>query len=147
MTQSHIQVNRSGLALGTSSITPVELAGAYSAIANGGIYNEPISVLKVVDRDGKTIIDRTENRVQRKVFSESTSWMLVDMMKDAVKSGTGKNAQIPGMTVGKLAPTPITRVWLFAGFTLIGCGLDWTHEGKSLGVVSRNNSSALMAAL
>ncbi len=98
----HIQVNGSGLALGTSSITPpVELAGAYSAIANGGIYNEPISVLKVVDRDGKTLIDRSENRLQKKVFSESTSWMLVDMMKDAVKSGTGKNAQIPGMTVAR----------------------------------------------
>jgi len=78
---SHIQVNGSGLALGTSAITPVELAGAYSAIANGGVYNEPISVLKVVDKDGNILIDRTQNRVQRKIFSERTSWMLIALCK------------------------------------------------------------------
>jgi penicillin-binding protein 1A len=133
---SHIQVNGSGLALGTSSITPVELAGAYSAIANGGIYNEPISVLKVVDRDGKTLIDRSENRLQKKVFSESTSWMLVDMMKDAVKSGTGKNAQIPGMTVaGKTGTNSDFKGVAFAGFTPYYTGVVWIghDEGKSLG--------------
>lgn len=133
---SHIQVNGSGLALGTSSMTPVELAGAYSAIANGGVYHEPISVLKVVDKDGKTIIDRTQNRVQRKVFSEATSWMLIDMMKDAVKNGTGKNALIPGMTVaGKTGTNTDFKGVVFAGFTPYYTGAVWIghDEGKPLG--------------
>lgn len=133
---SHIQANGSGLALGTSSITPVELAGAYSAIASGGIFHEPISVLKVVDRDGKTIIDRTGNRLQRKVFSESTSWLLVDMMKDAVKYGTGKNALIPEMTVaGKTGTNSDYKGVAFAGFTPYYTGVVWIghDEGKPLG--------------
>ncbi|NLJ40628.1 MAG: PBP1A family penicillin-binding protein [Clostridiales bacterium] len=132
----HIQVNGSGLALGTSAIKPVEMAGAYSAIANGGVFNEPISVLKVVDRDGKTIIDRTQTRVTRKVFSESTSWLLIDMMKDAVKNGTGDKALIPGMTVaGKTGTNTEFKGVAFAGFTPYYTGVVWIghDEGKSLG--------------
>lgn len=133
---SHIQVNGSGLALGTSAITPVELAGAYSAIANGGVYNEPISVLKVVDKDGNVLIDRTQNRIQRKIFSERTAWMLIDMMKDAVKNGTGQRAQIPGMTVaGKTGTNSDYKGVAFAGFTPYYTGVVWIghDEGKSLG--------------
>lgn len=142
---SHIQVNGSGLALGTSSITPVELAGAYSAIANGGVFNEPISVLKVVDRDGNVIIDRTNNRVHRKVFSEATSWMLVDMMKDAVKSGTGQNAQIPGMTVaGKTGTNSDYKGVAFAGFTPYYTGVVWIghDEGKPLAAGAQGGKHA-----
>ena len=142
---SHVQANGSGLALGTSSITPVELAGAYSAIASGGVYHEPIAVLKVVDRDGKTIIDRTQNRVQRKIFSESTSWMLVDMMKDAVKKGTGKNALIPGMTVaGKTGTNTDFKGVTFAGFTPYYTGVVWIghDEGKSLGSKAQGGRDA-----
>jgi len=133
---SHIQVNGSGLALGTSSITPVELAGAYSAISNGGTFNDPISVLKVIDKDGNTIIDRTQNRLQRKIFSESTSWLLVDMLKDAAKNGTGKNALIPGMTVaGKTGTNTEYKGVAFAGFTPYYTGVVWIghDEGKPLG--------------
>lgn len=133
---SHIQENGSGLALGTSSITPVEMAGAYSAIANGGFYNEPISVLKVVDRDGKTLIDRTQNRLTRKVFSESTSWLLIDMMKEAVREGTGQRAMIPGMTVaGKTGTNTEYKGVAFAGFTPYYTGVVWIghDEGKPLG--------------
>ncbi|MFA5675261.1 MAG: transglycosylase domain-containing protein, partial [Christensenellales bacterium] len=49
-----IDINQtgSGLALGSSGITPVELAGAYAAIANGGVYLEPLSFRYVEDKDG-----------------------------------------------------------------------------------------------
>ncbi|NLN42197.1 MAG: hypothetical protein GX160_09505, partial [Clostridiales bacterium] len=145
---SHIQVNGSGLALGTSAITPVELAGAYSAIANGGVYNEPISVLKVVDKDGNILIDRTQNRVQRKIFSERTSWMLIDMMKDAVKNGTGKRALIDGMTVaGKTGTNSDYKGVAFAGFTPYYTGVVWIGHDESKPLASGSQGSKYAAPL
>ena len=38
-------------------------------------------------------------RTRRRVFSESTAWMIVDMLKDAVSGGTGTSAKISGQTV------------------------------------------------
>jgi len=129
--ENHIQVNGSGLALGTSAITPVEMASAFGTIANGGIYIEPISVLKVLDRDGKVIIDRTQSQIKRRVFQESTAWLLTDMLQDAVENGTGQNARIPGMNVaGKTGTATDYRGVFFAGYTpyysaVVWIGHDW----------------------
>jgi penicillin-binding protein 1A len=140
-----VSANGSSLALGTSSITPVEMAAAYSAIANGGVYIEPISVLKVVDREGNVIIDRTKNQVKRRVFKESTAWLLTDMMKDAVKSGTAKNAKIAGITVaGKTGTNSDYKGVTFAGFTPYYAGFVWIghDEGKPLSSDAQGGSYA-----
>jgi len=132
-----IEANGSSLALGTSSITPVEMAAAYGAIANGGIYVEPISVLKVVDRDGNVIIDRSQNQVKRRVFEETTAWLLTNMMIDVVqnKNGTGQNAKIKGITVaGKTGTNSDYKGVTFAGFTPYYAGFVWIghDQGKPL---------------
>lgn len=130
-----VSANGSSLALGTTSITPVEMTAAFGAIANGGVYIEPISVLKVVDRDGNVIIDRTQNQVKRRVFKESTAWLLTDMMIDAIKGGTGKNAKIEGITVaGKTGTNSDHKGVTFAGFTPYYAGFVWIghDEGKPL---------------
>lgn len=115
---SHISKTGSGLALGTSGITPIEMAGAYATIANGGVYLEPLSFTKVVDKDGKVILDAESIRVRRQVFNESTAWLVTDMLENAVQSGTGKAAKIDGMTVGgKTGTNQNVKGIFFAGIT------------------------------
>ncbi len=115
---THISKTPSGLALGDSGITPIELAGAYATIANSGIYQEPLSFTRVVDRDGNEILNADKIRDQRQVFEPSTAWVVTDMLVNAVQSGTGKNAKIDGVTVGgKTGTVQDATGVLFAGIT------------------------------
>ena len=56
-TENKINVDGAGLALGTSGFTPIQMASAYSAIANKGVYQEPLSFTKVLDASGNVILD------------------------------------------------------------------------------------------
>ena len=115
---SKINVDGSGLALGTSGLTPIQMAGAYGAIANEGVYLEPLSFTKVTDSEGNILLDAEKIRTRTPVFKKSTAYLLVDIMKDAVKSGTGTKAKIDGMTVaGKTGTNSDYASVYFAGIT------------------------------
>lgn len=115
---NHIQKTGSGLALGASGITPVEMAGAYATIANGGVYKEPLAFTRVEDKDGNVILNADDVRVENPVFKESTAFIVTDMLVNAVRSGTGKNAKIDGMTVGgKTGTNQDAKGVFFAGIT------------------------------
>jgi penicillin-binding protein 1A len=114
----HINKTGAGLALGTSGITPLEMAGGFSAIANAGEYNEPISFTQVVDEKGNVILDATRTQEHRQVYKRSTSYQLISMMKEAVSSGTGTRAKISGQEVaGKTGTNDAFRGVFFAGIT------------------------------
>lgn len=115
---SRINMDGPGLALGTSGITPIEMAGAYGTIATGGTYYEPLSFTKVVDARGNVVLDANEIRDTHQVFKTSTAYMLVDMLTNAVKSGTGIRAKIDGVTVaGKTGTNADYGSVYFAGMT------------------------------
>lgn len=130
---SRINADGSGLALGTSGITPIEMAGAYGAIANEGTYIEPISFIRVVDDNGKTVLRGSESQKTRQVFRPSSAYMLVDMMTNAVKSGTGTKAKIDNITVaGKTGTNSDYRSVYFAGITPYCTAVVWVgHEDYS----------------
>jgi penicillin-binding protein 1A len=114
----HISTTPAGLALGTSGITPLEMAVAYGCLANSGEYIEPISFTLITDSDGNVILDNTESQESRQVFKESTAWLIVDLLEDVVEKGTGKNARISGMTVGgKTGTNQENRGIYFCGIT------------------------------
>lgn len=115
---SHIFDTGAGLALGTSGITPIEMAGAYATIANSGVYLEPLSFRYVLDKEDNVILDADEIREKRQVFKPSTAWLITDMLVDAVEHGTGKKAQIDGMTIGgKTGTNQNARGVFFAGIS------------------------------
>lgn len=117
-TESTINRDGAGLALGTSGLTPIQMAAAYGTIATGGIYREPLSFTKVLDADGNVILDADVARDTHRVFQESTAYLLADMLTDAVKSGTGTKAKIDGMTVaGKTGTNSDYASVYFAGMT------------------------------
>ncbi len=115
---SHIKKDGSGLALGTSGITVLEMAVAYGAVGNKGTYIEPISFTQVKDSNGNVLLDATSMQINRTVFSPWASWLLVDMMKDVVNRGTGSKAKIDNITVaGKTGTNSDFRGVFFSGLT------------------------------
>lgn len=106
------------LALGgiTDGVTNMDLTAAYAAIANNGIYTEPILYTKVLDHNGNVLIDNTPET--HRVIKETTAFLLTSAMQDVVNKGTGTAARIAGMpTAGKTGSTSdYNDVW-FVGYT------------------------------
>jgi penicillin-binding protein 1A len=76
------------ISLGASEVIPIELASVYGTIANRGIYNEPISILKIEDKDG-ILIDAFTPYSQEAISAE-TAYLITNMLQTVVKEGTAK---------------------------------------------------------
>jgi cell division protein FtsI/penicillin-binding protein 2 len=77
------------------SVTPLALARAYAAIANGGVLMRPLIVRSLVAPDG-TIVQRFTPQPVRRVMSTQTAAELLSMLRDVVRRGTAKGVTIPG---------------------------------------------------
>lgn len=81
------------------SVTPIQLAAAYSALVNGGELMQPYVVRQVTDSRKNTIEEFHPKKIRR-VVSKKTSERVKKMMEDVVKDGTGTEAYIPGLSIG-----------------------------------------------
>jgi penicillin-binding protein 1A len=94
-------------ALGSYPLSPLEMAGAYAAFGNNGYYNDPHAVKKIVLRDNTEIDMSPEAEV---AMNDYTAYMITDMLKSAVRTGTGGAANIPELPVaGKTGTTNYTE--------------------------------------
>ncbi|MGL4523698.1 MAG: transglycosylase domain-containing protein, partial [Bacilli bacterium] len=92
---------------GFNGVSPIEMAGAYAAFGNGGTYIKPHTVTKIIFPDGTEINTEPE---PKQVMKDSTAYMITDMLRDVVTSGTGTLAQIGGMDIaGKTGTTNYTE--------------------------------------
>lgn len=99
----------------TRGVTALDMAGAYAAFANKGIYNKPTAIVKIVDRNGKVIYENQPE--QKQAISERTATLLTDMLQDVITSGTGKAANINRPAAGKTGTTDNYQDAWFAGYT------------------------------
>jgi penicillin-binding protein 1A len=76
--------------------TPLQMAGAYAAFGNKGVYNEPYTVTKIVFPDGKTIKPK---HLSHTAMHDYTAYMVTDVLKSVIEYGTGKSIQLPGLPV------------------------------------------------
>ncbi len=75
------------LSLGTSPVTLLEMASAYSTIARSGEYREPLMIRSIADRDGNVLAEfGTE---AQRAMSRDTAIELIDMLRGVVRHGTG----------------------------------------------------------
>lgn len=119
------------LALGgvTHGITPLEMSAAYSCIANGGMYIEPISYTKICTKDGELVFENKPNK--NRVFSEETAFLMRELLKGVVASGTATGNKISGMeTCGKTGTTDDNKDKWFIGFTPYYCSTVWVGYDK-----------------
>ena len=80
------------------SVTPIQLALAYAAIANGGVLMRPMLVREIRDEHGATV-RRVSPAAAHRVFSTTTTAALGQMLAMVVDSGTARAARVPGLTI------------------------------------------------
>lgn len=104
------------LALGSSSVSLLEMVRAYSVFANGGRLMEPLFITKVTDRYGR-VLEQNEPASEQ-VLSPEVAYVLTDMLKNVVQSGTGRSAGKLGRALaGKTGTTSDFRDGWFIGYT------------------------------
>jgi penicillin-binding protein 1A len=104
------------LALGSASLSLIEMVRAYSVFANGGHLAEPLFITKVTDRDGKVLEENAPESTP--VLSPEIAYVLTDMLKNVIQSGTGRAVAKWGRPVaGKTGTTSEFRDGWFIGYT------------------------------
>lgn len=91
---------QSAIAFGQGiSVTPLQLATAYAAVASGGVLMRPCFVKKVIDAKG-LIVQKNEPFIRRRVISDKTALSVKKMLESVVsEGGTGVKAAVSGFTV------------------------------------------------
>jgi len=106
------------LALGTGSVTPIDLATAYTMFPGGGEIARPRGMLQVFDPNGYLVFDRPIER--ERVLSEPVAFQMVSLLQEVVNTGTGASARALGLTgpfAGKTGTTDDYRDAWFVGFS------------------------------
>lgn len=129
------------LALGglTNGASVTDMAAAYSAFPNEGIYNSPITFTKIIDSTGKVIL--TNKAESSTAVSKSTAATMNDLLKGVVTSGTGTSARISGETVaGKTGTTDNNVDRWFVGYNADYCAAVWYgyDDSRSMNHLSGN---------
>ncbi|SNS13473.1 penicillin-binding protein 1A [Noviherbaspirillum humi] len=75
------------LSLGTSPVTLLEMVSSYATIAQAGEYRKPVTIKRITDRAGRVLAEFGSE--PQRAMSEDTAVELIDMMRGAVKKGTG----------------------------------------------------------
>jgi len=122
------------LSLGTFQVSTLEMASAYGTFANNGVKAEPFSVLKVDGANGKTLMESTVSK--KRVMKETTAFLMNDLLRTVVTSGTGTRARIDNWYIcGKTGTTSLDPkvygyksgnpdAW-FAGYSPKYVGIVW----------------------
>lgn len=129
------------LALGglTNGASVTDMAAAYSAFPNEGVYNTPITFTKIIDSTGKVILNNKAKSTS--AVSKSTAATMNDLLHGVVTSGTGTSANIPGEIVaGKTGTTDNNVDRWFVGYNADYCAAVWYgyDNSKSMNHLSGN---------
>jgi len=143
--------NYPALSLGglTDGMTVEEVAAAYATFVNRGIYTRPYTYTKVLDHEGKIIL---ENQKQTHVaMSEQTAYLMTQMLTGVVTSGTGTAARLSGgmPVAGKTGTTSDNMDRWFAGYTPYYVGVVWFgyDQPKEINVSGTNPAIVLWKAV
>ena len=127
------------LALGTTETTPLEIASAYTAFANGGTRAEAAAVTRAVDGDGARLF--TELAPAQQVVRPSTAYMITDALTDVIDEGTARAARGLQKQTAVAGKTGTSRDGWFAGYTpnlvcVVWIGFDDNQELGLTGAAS-----------
>ncbi|MEX2233949.1 MAG: transglycosylase domain-containing protein [Cyclobacteriaceae bacterium] len=110
------------LALGTPSISMMEMLGAYSTLANQGVYIAPRYLLAIVDQKGKLLETiKVENDEPVRALSKESAQMMIHMLQSVVSEGTGSSLRtrfgIHNQVAGKTGTTQLNVDGWFMAIT------------------------------
>jgi penicillin-binding protein 1A len=102
------------IALGSSEVTLLELTSAYGVLANRGIRNDPLFILKVEDKNG-TLLEKNTPR-PAEVLSEETAAVITSMLQSVMDHGTGAPARLRGFALPAAGKTGTMDDYMDAWF-------------------------------
>lgn len=140
------------LALGgfTYGVSPLQIAGAYSCFASGGIYNTPTLIKKITDRNGLTVYEYKQD--SRRVMSEANAYILTSMLKSVVTEGTGHRLNTLDIPIaGKTGTVGLANgnrdAWM-AGYTPEYTAVVWQgYDSDRLGLLPSSATGGTYPAL
>ncbi len=99
----------------TRGVTPIDMAAAYAAFDNNGVYIKPIAIIRVLDRNGQVIDEAQPQKVQ--AISPRSANLVTNILQDVIKYGTGRRANIGRPAAGKTGTTDDFENAWFIGYT------------------------------
>jgi len=137
--ESHLDEDLT-LGLGSSALTPMELARSYSVLANGGVKVMPTYINRVLDRDGKVIESNDPadfpagpqagqkliGQSRSRVISAETAYLTTNILESVVQNGTGWRARaLNRPTAGKTGTTNELKDAWFIGYVQQLLAVTW----------------------
>lgn len=141
VTSGNVNDRNLAMSLGglTRGVTPLEIASAYGVFANRGIRAEPVSIIKVVDRNGKVLEQHTPK--EKAVINERSAYIITDILKGVILRGTGTAANIGRPAAGKTGTTSDYKDAWFVGYTpdlSASVWMGYDNEGNLNGITGGN---------
>ena len=130
-------------------ISPLEMAGAYATIANDGVYIESTFYSKIVNKEGKTILEAKQQK--RRVFSKEVAYILKELLTQPVTGsyGTATYCAISGIDVAAKTGTTDENYdrWL-CGFTPYYTGVTWYgyDQNETINYNGKKNPAGILWA-
>jgi penicillin-binding protein 1B len=119
------------MAIGSYDATPIEMAGAWTIFANGGVHVQPSFVSLIKESNGKVLLDQKPQAKQ--VLDPRVNYLVVSMLEEVLRSGTAAGVRSRGFTVPAAGKTGTSHDAWFAGFTsdllcVVWVGFDDNRE-------------------
>ncbi len=136
------------MALGAYDATPLDMAQAYTVFANEGVLVKPRFISEIVDRTGA---DKWSSKPDtQQILDPRVTYLMVDMMSEVLRSGTGAGVRSRGFTLPAAGKTGTSHDAWFAGFTtkllcVVWVGLDDYQDLKV--VLGPQNAEGAKVAL
>ena len=137
------QVGNRGLGGLDRGVTTEEMAAAFAAFANEGIYTAPRTFIRVEDADGNVIL---ENEAKASVaMKDTTAALMNSLLQEVVNGGTGYEGRISGMHVaGKTGTTNNDQDRYFVGYTPYYSCAVWVGYVHNQRIIASGNPAASM---
>ncbi len=122
------------IALGSMSVSPLELTAAYAVFANKGIKCKPIAIKYITDSKGSVLEENMTN--MEEILSPVTTHKITSMLIDVIAYGTGMRANIGRIAAGKTGTTNDYKDAWFIGYTpnlIAGVWVGYDDMKRSLG--------------
>jgi penicillin-binding protein 1B len=133
------------VALGAFEVTPLEIAGAYTAFANSGQRVQPHAVRDVVSYDGHAL--KTYQPQRQNVLSPQLAYVMTHLMEEVINQGTGAGVRARGFALPAAGKTGTSRDGWFAGYTKDLLVLAWVgfDDGSDLNLEGARSALPIWA--
>ncbi|NJD56971.1 MAG: PBP1A family penicillin-binding protein, partial [Nitrospirae bacterium] len=131
------------IALGSFSVTPLQMASVYSVFASSGMKSKPITIKYITDSKGRVL--ETHEPEPEQVISPQTAFLITSMMEDVVRYGTGWRAKALGRPVAaKTGTTNDYKDAWFVGYTTNLVASVWVgfDNARTLGAQETGGKAA-----